>query len=92
MATPRGRYRFLQMSFGLKSAPEVYLHTMSELFSGLKGVIIYFDDFLVIGESMEELRANLRQVLTRCRQHNLKLQLKKCEFFLQEMLWLGHVI
>ncbi|KAI9565072.1 putative uncharacterized protein K02A2.6-like [Daphnia sinensis] len=92
MATPRGRYRFLRMPFGLKSAPEVYLHTMSELFGDLTGVIIYFDDFLVTGESMEELQTNLRQVLTRCRQHNLKLQLKKCKFFLKEVPWLGHVI
>ncbi|XP_045024067.1 uncharacterized protein LOC116923346 [Daphnia magna] len=92
MATPRGRYRFLRMPFGLKSAPEVYLHTMSELFGDLTGVITYFDDFLVTGESMEELQTNLRQVLTRCRQHNLKLQLKKCKFFLKEVPWLGHVI
>ncbi|XP_045030439.1 uncharacterized protein K02A2.6-like [Daphnia magna] len=92
MATPRGRYRFLRMPFGLKSTPEVYLHTMSELFGDLTGVITYFDDFLVTGESMEELQTNLRQVLTRCRQHNLKLQLKKCKFFLKEVPWLGHVI
>ncbi|XP_032791650.1 uncharacterized protein K02A2.6-like [Daphnia magna] len=45
MATPWGRYRFLRLPFGLKSAPEVYLHTMSELFGDLSGVIIYFDDF-----------------------------------------------
>ena len=41
---------------------------------------------------MEELQSNLRQVLIRCRQHNLKLQLKKCRFFLQEVPWLGHII
>ena len=92
MVTPWGRFRFLRMPFGLKSAPEVYLHTMSELFGDLQGVIIYFDDFLVTGETMEELQSNLRQVLIRCRQHNLKLQLKKCRFFLQEVPWLGHII
>ena len=92
IATTWGRYRFLRMPFGLNSAPEVYLHTMSELFGDLQGVIIYFDDFLVTGETMEELQSNLRQVLIRCRQHNLKLQLKKCRFFLEEVPWLGHII
>ena len=92
MVTPWGRFRFLRMPFGLNSAPEVYLHTMSELFGDLQGVIIYFDDFLVTGETMEELQSNLRRVLIRCRQHNLKLQLKKCRFFLQEVPWLGHII
>lgn len=79
MATLWGRYHFLRLPFGLKSALEVYLHTMSGLY--LSGLIIYFDDFLVTGESMEELQSNLRQVLLRCRQHGLKLQLKKCKFF-----------
>jgi hypothetical protein len=65
---------------------------MSELFGDLSGVVIYFDDFLVPGETMEELHFNLRQVLVCCRQHNHKLKLKKCKFFLKEVLWLGHII
>ena len=92
MATPKGRYRFLRLPFGLKSAPEVYLQAMSDLFGDLPGVFIYFDDFLVTGETKDELLFNLRQVFLRCRLHNLKLQLKKCRFFLQELPWLGHVI
>jgi hypothetical protein len=91
MATPRGRYRYLRLPFGLKSAPEVYLQTMFDLFGDLPGVLIYFDDFLVTGETQEELHANLEKVFLRCRLHNLKLQLKKCRFFLQELPWLGHV-
>ncbi|XP_046640221.1 uncharacterized protein K02A2.6-like [Daphnia pulicaria] len=62
MATPKGRYRFLRLPFGLKSAPEIYLQTMNDLFGDLPGVLIYFDDFLVTGETEEELLANLRQV------------------------------
>ena len=41
---------------------------------------------------MEELDVNQRKVLDRCGQHNLKLQLKKCKFFMKELTWLGHVI
>ena len=92
MATPKGRYRFLRLPFGLNSAPEVYLQAMSDLFGDLPGVFIYFDDFLVTGATKEELLFNLRQVFLRCRLHNLKLQLKKCRFFRQELPWLGHVI
>ena len=43
-------------------------------------------------KTIEELDVNLRKVLDRCRQHNLKLQLKKCKFFMKELPWLGHVI
>lgn len=56
---------------------------MSDLFGDLSGVIIYFDDFLVTGETMEELEVKVRQVFVQCREHNLKLQLKKCRFFSQ---------
>ena len=92
MATPKGRFRYLRLPFGLKSAPEVYLQVMSDLFGDLPVVIIYFDDFLVTGETKAELELNLKQVLLRCREKNLKLQLKKCRFFLQQLPWLGHVI
>jgi hypothetical protein len=92
MATPRGRYRYLRLPFGLKSAPEVYLQTIFDLFGDLPGVLIYFDDFLITGETQEELHANLEKVFLCCRLHNFKLQLKKCRFFLQELSWLGHVI
>lgn len=92
MATPKGRYRYLRLPFGLKSAPEIFQQTMCELFGDLAGVFIFFYDFLVTGETREELLSNLRQVFLRCRLHNLKLQLKKCRFFLQELPWLGHII
>ena len=73
MATPRGRYRFLRMPFGICSAPEMYIQTMQELFGDLPGLEIYFDDFLVHGETKEDLHANLRRVLERCRLHNLEV-------------------
>lgn len=66
---------------------------MCDLFGDLPGVFIYFDDFLVTGETQEELHVNLRLVFLRCRLHNLKLQLNNCRFFLQELPWLNsHVI
>jgi len=55
------------------------------------GVIIYFDEFFVT-ETMTELEVNLRQALARIREHNLKPQVKKCRFFLQQLPWPGHVI
>ena len=78
MATPWGRFRYLRLPFGLVSAPEVYLQAMQELFGDLPGVFTYFDDFLVKGETMEELLHNLRLVLERCRLVNLKMQYSKC--------------
>lgn len=72
MATPKGRFQYLRLPFGLKSAPEVYLQVMSDLFGDLPGVIIYFDDFLVTGETIAELELNLKQVLLRCHEKKFK--------------------
>ncbi len=67
MATPKGRFCYLRLPFGLKSAPEVYLQVISntvipDLFGDLPGVIIYFGDFLVTGDTMADLEINLRAV------------------------------
>lgn len=64
---------------------------MFELIGDLSGVHIYFSDVLVCGETENECSNNLRRVLERCRQHNVKMRLSKCRFFCRELLWLGHV-
>jgi hypothetical protein len=58
--------------------PKIYFQTTNDLFGDLPGVLIYFDNFLVTGETEEELLTKLRQVFVHCRLHDLKLQLKKC--------------
>lgn len=91
-ATPFGRFRYLRLPFGVKSAPEVYQCTMLELFGDLPGIEIYFDDFLVWGETEQQLTERLEAVFQRCLKVNLKLNRAKCQFFLQKVNWLGHII
>jgi len=42
--------------------------------------------------NLEEHNKRLIQVLDRLREHNLKLQLDKCEFLRKEVIYLGHTI
>jgi hypothetical protein len=60
ISVTKRRFRLLRLPFWLVSAPEVYLQLqqMSGLFGDLQGVLIYFDDFLVMGDTLEELEAN----------------------------------
>ena len=77
--TSFGWYWWLRMPFGISSAPEVFQRKIHELIEGLKGVEVVADDFVVIGfgETMEEAAIdhdkNLRGLLFRCEQHNVKL-------------------
>ena len=50
------------------------------------------DDILVWGRTEEEHDDRLKQVLDRARQHNLKLNLKKCKIKQEEVSYVGHVI
>ncbi|UYV63348.1 K02A2.6-like [Cordylochernes scorpioides] len=49
--TPFGRYKFLRMPFGLKTASEEYQRRLYEIFQGLEGIEIIADDILILGKA-----------------------------------------
>lgn len=59
---------------------------------GCKGVVYYIDDILVTGKTREEHEHNLRQVFTRLEQFGLRIQLSKCHFFQESVMYLWHTI
>ncbi|XP_063628947.1 uncharacterized protein LOC134800377 [Cydia splendana] len=90
--TPFGRYKFLRMPYGISSACEVFHRKIYENFDDIEGVCMYVDDILVFAKTKSEHDERLRQVLERCRKINLKLNLTKCKFGLEEIKYLGHKI
>jgi hypothetical protein len=54
-------------------------------------VVVFIDDILVYSKSMEE-HEHLRIVLQRLREHHLYTKFSKCEFWIKEVPFLGHVI
>ena len=77
--TPFGRYRFMRLPFGIKSAPKVFQNCMSELFADVDGVKVIVDDLLIWGKDDDEHDARLKQVLDRAREVNLKLTPRNAE-------------
>ncbi|XP_049275894.1 uncharacterized protein LOC125760177 [Rhipicephalus sanguineus] len=92
MSTPYGRYRFLRMPFGIASAPEIFQAAMHRILEGLPCVVVIMDDILLWGRTKEEHDHNLSLLLLRCRENNLKLNLKKCTFLQPEVRYLGHIL
>ena len=88
--TPNGRYKFLRMPYGITSGSEVFQRSMEHLFANQPCEIIV-DDILVYGKNAEEHDANLKQVLNRVRQLNMKLNAKKSKFHVTEVPFVGHV-
>ena len=88
-----GHYEFLVMSFGLTNAPAVFMELMNRVFKFLDNfVIVFIDDILVYSKSEAEHKGHLRKVLTVLRTQRLYAKFSKCEFWLSEVAFLGHVV
>jgi hypothetical protein len=57
-----------------------------------KFVVVYLDDILVYSKSKEEHEEHLRLVLTKLREYRFHAKFSKCEFWLPQVTYLGHVI
>ena len=89
-STPFGRFRFLRMPFGINSASEVFQRAMEQIFAGYPCAVIV-DDIIVGGNGEQEHDVNLKKVLDRAREVNLRLNPQKCKFRLNEVSYVGHI-
>ena len=78
--TPFGRYRFLRLPFGLRSAQDVFQKRIDETFQDIPGIEIVADDILIFSTTMEEHNAILRMLCDRARKYGVKFNLEKKQF------------
>jgi hypothetical protein len=57
-----------------------------------KFVVVFIDDILVYSKSVEEHEQHLRVVLEKLRAHKLYAKFSKCEFWLEKISFLGHIL
>ena len=79
---PYGTFAFKRTLFGLCNAPATFQRCMMSIFSDMveDTIEVSMDDFSVVGDSFEWCFNNLSEVLKRCEDCNLVLNLKKCHF------------
>ncbi|KAI3727551.1 hypothetical protein L6452_16167 [Arctium lappa] len=92
--TRYGHYEFLVMPFGLTNAPAVFMDLMNRVCRPFldKSVIVFIDDILIYSKDESEHGRHLREVLGVLRREKLFAKFSKCEFWLQEVQFLGHVV
>ena len=86
---------FLSLGRGsVTNAPTAFMDLMNKVFSPYldKFVILYIVDILVYSGSPEEHAEHLRTVLQILREHQLYAKFSKCQFWLDKVDFLGHVI
>ncbi|XP_069147079.1 uncharacterized protein [Solanum lycopersicum] len=92
--TRYGHYEFVVMSFGLTNAPAAFMSLMNGIFKPYLDlfVIVFIDDILVYSKSKKEHEEHLRMVLEMLREKKLYAKFSKCEFWLDAVSFLGHVV
>ena len=89
-----GSFEYTVLPMGLCNAPGTFMQLMNETFRDAldRFVLAFLDDILVFSKTREEHIKHVREVLTRLRKQKLYAKLSKCEFFQDQVAFLGHQI
>lgn len=92
--TPFGLFEFERMPFGLCNAPSTFQRLMERMFGdqNCHSLLLYLDDVIVFSSTVDEHLSRLDLVLDRFKKESLKIKLGKCQFFQQQVNYLGHVV
>ncbi|GJW46497.1 putative reverse transcriptase domain-containing protein [Tanacetum coccineum] len=92
--TRYGHFEFTVMPFGLTNAPAVFMNLMNRVCRPYldKFVIVFIDDILIYSNMNEEHEMHLGLILELLKKERLYAKFSKCEFWLQEVQFFGHVI
>ena len=93
-----GRYRWLRMSFGICSAPNIFQRKMHELIEEIPGIEVIADDFLVVGcgDTIEEATIDhdrkLRSFLRKCTKEKIHLNIEKIKLREKKVTYIWHIL
>ncbi|KAJ6436582.1 hypothetical protein O9K51_10824 [Purpureocillium lavendulum] len=89
-----GHYEYQVMPFGLVNAPASFQQYINDALEGLVDItcVVYLDDILIFSEHAEQHEDDVKEVLRRLRKAGLYANLRKCEFSVRRVSFLGFVI
>ena len=92
--TRYGHYELRVMPFGLTNAPAVFMDLMNRVCKPYldQFVIVFIDEILVYSKTEDDHRRHLRLLLELLRKEKLYAKLSKCEFWIREVHFLGHIV
>ncbi|GJZ90150.1 putative reverse transcriptase domain-containing protein [Tanacetum coccineum] len=92
--TRYGHFKFMVMPFGLTNAPKVFMDLMDRVCKPYldKFMTVFIDNILIYSKSKENHEVHLNLVLELLKKEKLFAMFSKCEFWLQEVHFLRHVV
>jgi hypothetical protein len=93
-STRYGLYEFTDLSFGLTNALAYFMDLLHKVFMEYldRFVVVFIDDILIYSKSESDHEEHLRLVLQKLRDNELYAKFSKCEFWIGEVPFLGHII
>jgi hypothetical protein len=93
-STRYGLYEFTVMSFGLINAPAYFMYLMNSIFMEELDVfvVIFIDDILIYSKTRDDHAHHIHIVLQKLRKNRLYAKFSKCEFWLEKVSFLGHIL
>ncbi|KAL2086841.1 hypothetical protein ACEWY4_017900 [Coilia grayii] len=91
---PLSFYQFERMPQGVMGAPAMFQRLMEKAVGdmNLLQVLVYLDDLIVFGATLEEHEKRLMKVLDRLEEVGLKVSLDKCQFCQPKVKYIGHIV
>ena len=90
--THKGLFQSTRLPYGISSVPAQFQRTMESLLQGIPSTVVYFDDILVTGDTVDESFKNLDQILERLDNAGARLKKEKCTLGAEEVIFLGNKI
>ncbi|GJX41323.1 putative reverse transcriptase domain-containing protein [Tanacetum coccineum] len=92
--TRYGHYEFRVMPFGLTNSPAVLMDLMNRVYKPYldKFVIVFINDILIYSRNEKEHEGHLKTILELLKKEELYAKFSKCEFWINTLKFLGHVI
>nr|GFC24037.1 putative reverse transcriptase domain-containing protein [Tanacetum cinerariifolium] len=92
--TRYGHFEFQVMPFGLTNAPVVFMDIMNRVCKPYldKFVVVFIDDILIYSKNKEDHEEYLKTILELLKNEKLYEKFSKCDFWLEFVHFLGHVI
>ena len=88
--THKGLYKLNRLAFGIASAPALWQRAMDQILQGIPYTQCILDDIIVTGEDDDDHLRNLEAVLQRLRDAGMRVNRRKCSFFMSAVEYCGH--
>ena len=96
--TPKGRYRWVRLPFGISVAADIFQKKLDEVLVGLENTARIVDDIIVWGDGDTEVEAqqshdhHLERLMQRITRANVHLNADKLKYRCQEVRFAGYVL